>query len=98
MAVNGLVAPRLVPPDAWTHASEGAALFKGPDGDIQVQLGSLSKRVLDPGFVRNYENSLLRTMLRESHELILLYCEETDQFALYKAESWFQFARILRNV
>lgn len=28
----------------------------------------------------------------------MLYCEETKQFPVYKAEPWFQFARILRNV
>ena len=37
-------------------------------------------------------------MARESYELILLYCHETKQFQVYKAEPWFQFARILRNV
>jgi hypothetical protein len=36
-------------------------------------------------------------MMREAHELILLYCEETNQFATYKAEPWFQFARLMRN-
>ena len=69
---------------------------------IQIQLAPLSKRVLDRtlrvGFTRNYENSLLRAMARESYELILLYCHETKQFQVYKAEPWFQFARILRNV
>ncbi len=50
------------------------------------------------GFKRNYENSLLRTLMRETHELILLYCEETQQSSVYKAEPWFQFARVLRNV
>ena len=98
----GLVSPRLVASNAWVEASRGAALFKGPEADIQVHLGPLSKRVIDPtlrdGFIRNYENSLLRAMLRESHELILLHCEETQQFPVYKAEPWFQFARILRNV
>ena len=54
--------------------------------------------VRNEGFQRNYENSLLRTMMREAHELILLYCEETDQFATYKAEPWFQFARVMRNI
>jgi hypothetical protein len=28
----------------------------------------------------------------------MLYCEQSQQFAVYKAEPWFQFARILRNV
>jgi hypothetical protein len=36
--------------------------------------------------------------MREAHELILLYCEETQQLPVYRAEPWFQFARMLRNV
>ncbi len=53
------------------------------------------------GFKRKYENSLLRTLMREAHELILLYCEDTQQvppLLIYKAEPWFQFARVLRNI
>lgn len=98
----GLVCPRLATLEAWGEASRGAALFRGPENDIQIQLGPLSKRILDPklrdGLITNYENSLLRAMLRESHELILLYCEETKQFQVYKGEPWFQFARLLRNI
>jgi hypothetical protein len=95
----GFMCSRLVTPEAWSEVSSRAAVFKGRDGDVQIQLGPLSKRVLNPtlGFTRNYENSLLRAMVRESYELILLYCHETKQFHLYKAEPWFEFARILRN-
>ena len=98
----GLVCPKLVTPEVWSEASRKAAVFKGREIEIQIQLGPLSKRILDPrlrvGFTRNYENSLLRALVRESHELILLYCEQTDQFRIYEAEPWFQFARILRNI
>jgi hypothetical protein len=72
-------------------------------GDVEIQLGPLVKRARNvdfsaaEGFKRNYENSLLRAMMREAHELILLYCRETEQFPIYKAQPWFQFARILRN-
>jgi hypothetical protein len=98
----GFVCPKLVTPEVWSEASRKAAVFKGREVEIQIQLGPIAKRILDPtrcvGFTRNYENSLLRTLVRESHELILLYCEQTKQFQIYKAEPWFQFARILRNV
>lgn len=77
-------------------------LFEGKDVDIKIALGPLSQRLTDPAlrerFLRNYENTLLRALLRESHELILLYCEDTNQFSIYKDEPWFQFARIMRNV
>jgi hypothetical protein len=96
----GFMCSRLVTPEAWRKASRGAVLFKGRERAVQIELGPLAKRAINPtvGFTRNYENSLLRTMVRESHELILLYCHETKQFQVYKAESWFQFARILRNI
>lgn len=98
----GLVCPHLVTPEAWKDVSSRAAVFRGRAADVEIELGPLSKRILDPslqvGFNRNYENSLLRALIRESHELILLYCHETSQSKVYQAEPWFQFVRILRNV
>lgn len=98
----GFMCSRLTTLEAWAEASQGTCLFRGSDQDIRIQLGPLSKRVLDPnlrpGLTRIFENSLLRAMIRESHELILHYCKETEQDQTYKAVPWFQFARILRNV
>ena len=100
--VYGFVCPHLVAPEAWQAASTKAVVFRGREAEVQIELGPISKRILDSslrtGFNRNYENSLLRALIRESHELILLYCHETNQSGLYKAEPWFQFVRILRNV
>jgi len=100
----GFVCPKLVPPELWKEASRKTATFESREGEVQIQLGPLVRRAFDvdytarEGFKRNYENGLLRTLIREAHELILLYCEETQQFPIYKAEPWFQFARVLRNV
>jgi hypothetical protein len=100
----GCVCPKLVPRQLWRDASSKTAVFEDRDGEIQISLGPLVRRAFDvdytarEGFKRNYENSLLRALMREAHELILLYCEETQQFSRYKAEPWFQFARVLRNV
>jgi hypothetical protein len=100
----GCVCPKLVPPELWRDAANKTAVFEGRAGEIQIPLGPLVRRAFDldystrEGFKRNYENSLLRTLMRDAHELILLYCEETQQFLKYKAEPWFQFARVLRNV
>jgi hypothetical protein len=100
----GFVCPRLVPPDVWKDNSQRVAVFRSSDRDIEIQLGPLVRRTFDgdykprEGFKRNYENSLLRTLIRETHELILLYCGDTQQFSVYRSEAWFQFARILRNV
>ena len=99
----GFVCPKLVPPERWRDAAQKTAVFQSSEGEIEIQLGPLVRRALDvdytarEGFKRNYENSLLRTLMREAHELIMLYCEETQQFPVYKAEPWFQFARIPRN-
>jgi hypothetical protein len=93
-----------MPTEIWKDASSKTAVFASHDGEVQVHLGPLTRQAFDAdysprdGFKRNYENSLLRALLRESHELILWYCEETHQFPAYRAEPWFQFARILRNV
>jgi hypothetical protein len=96
----GFVSPKLVPTERWKEAAGKIAVFDS----VEVHLGPLTRRAFDldyaprEGFKRNYENSLLRTLVREAHELIMLYCEQSQQFAVYKAEPWFQFARILRNV
>jgi hypothetical protein len=100
----GFVCPNLIPTEVWKDASNKIVVFAGRDRDVEVNLGPLTRHAFNAdyspreGFKRNYENSLLRALLRESHELILWYCEETNQFPAYKAEPWFQFARILRNV
>src|SRR5581483_3124072 len=96
----GCICPELVSPEAWGKASQRTAVF----GDVGIKLGPLVRRArsadyaADEGFKRNYQNSLLRTMMRDAHELILLYCRETRQFPTYRAQPWFQFARLLRNV
>ena len=85
----GFVSPKLVPPEAWKDASRKTAVFASREGDIEIQLGPLVRRAFDDdytareGFKRNYENSLLRTLMREAHELILLYCEDTQQVPIY---------------
>jgi hypothetical protein len=100
----GFLSPKLVASDRWKDVSGKTAVFARRQGEVQVHLGPLMRRAFNAdytareGFTRNYENSLLRTLLREAHELILRYCEETKQFPIYQAESWFQFARVLRNV
>lgn len=48
--------------------------------------------------IDEYEKSLRRTLLREGYEVILDYCGGTNQLDKYKAEPWFQFVRIMRNV
>jgi hypothetical protein len=97
----GCVCPNLVPPEHWRAVSLQAAVFKSGKGDIEIKLGPLVMRSRNAdytaaeGFKRNYENSLLRAMMRDAHELILLYCRETGQFLIYEAQPWYQFARLV---
>ncbi|MHB8089391.1 MAG: hypothetical protein ACYDH2_14205, partial [Anaerolineaceae bacterium] len=58
-------------------------------------LGNKQNRAIAIG---ELEKSLKRALVREGHELILLYCEESGQVAKYKMAPWFQFARIIRNI
>jgi hypothetical protein len=41
---------------------------------------------------------LRNDLVRMTHEIACMYTEETGQFDLYRAQPWFQFARVLRNV
>ncbi len=47
--------------------------------------------------IKEFLNMLLRSLIKESFELIKEYCEESAQSRLFKTEPWFQFARIIRN-
>ena len=73
----GMVSTRIIPTQSWKEASTSAVLFKGPgDGAIQVALAPLAKRLIDPalkdGCIRNIETSLIRSLVRESYELVML--------------------------
>jgi len=39
----------------------------------------------------------MRTLIKESFEHIKDYCQATNQYAALKAESWYEFARLIRN-
>lgn len=98
-----MVLSRIVPATKWQKLSNAQATFQGPDGSLlQVDLTPLVANLSNPTdrkmLVEEYENGLKRALLREGHEVILAYCEATNQFSLYKAQPWFQFARIIRNV
>ena len=101
--VYGLLLTRLVSDDKWKSLKPTVATFKGPQGDLlQIEIAPLCQSLSDPVnkkiVIEEFENGLKRAAVREGHEVILLYCEETNQFQLYKSQSWFQFARIIRNI
>ena len=101
--VIGLLLIQFMPEEKWISLSQHGIRFDGPIGPwFQVPqdwsadvLGNRQKRGDATG---ELEKSLKRALLREGHELILLYCQETHQVEKYKIVPWFQFARIIRNV
>ena len=46
---------------------------------------------------KEFLNSQIRALIKESFELIKNYCDETRQNSTFKAEPWYQFARMIRN-
>ena len=46
---------------------------------------------------KEFINSQIRALIKESFELIKNYCEESNQSALFKAKEWHQFSRMIRN-
>jgi hypothetical protein len=47
--------------------------------------------------IREFLTSQIRSLVKESFELIKDYCDSTAQTALFKAQPWYQFARLIRN-
>lgn len=47
--------------------------------------------------IKEFLTSQIRALIKESFELIKDYCDGTGQAALFKAEPWYQFARMIRN-
>lgn len=89
------------PPLLWPQlANEQLEFGNGEKAIIKLAplIERLSNKDDQEDLFNEYEKSLKRSLLREGHELILAYCEATNQFALYKAQTWFQFARIIRNI
>lgn len=100
----GFVATQMLPDEAWEKIINGKKIACNQKavtfGKYLVGLAShmigedkKSKKVI----IDEFRRSLMRAMLREPHEIILKYCEETNQFNVYKDQPWFQFMRIIRN-
>ena len=71
-------------------------------GAVKIDLAKLRLILSDEASLArqnvNFRKCQLRALLAESHETILHYCEESSQIPLYKAQLWFQYARIVRNI
>jgi len=101
--VIGLSLTQLMPEEQWISLSQRGIQFDGPNGPWFHAPPHWSACVLGDRenrgkAISELEKSLKRALLREGHELILLYCQETHQGEKYRVVPWFQFARIIRNV
>ncbi len=100
----GLAAGMEWVPKNWESICNITFDFTGDKGETRAKISlrelynTFSDSTTRATTTQNFMGCLKRATLREAHELILLYCEETNQFDKYKSQSWFQFARIIRNV
>ena len=100
----GNLATRLIPDSIWENNAHQIAKFKRSDTSIlEVPLIDICNILLTKTpqggalLISEFESSLMRSIMRESHELVLKYCESTRQFQMYKDQSWFLFFRVMRN-
>ncbi len=62
------------------------------------QVKNLLMKPTDRGLaIKEFLTSQIRALIKESFELIKNYCNETKQASTFKAEPWYQFARMIRN-
>jgi hypothetical protein len=90
-----------VPEEAWKGIEKGTFFIPDEDEEQEYRysLESLSKsmQLCRTLTTSELEKSLRRAIMREAHELILDYCEETGQENTYKKAPFYWFATILRN-
>lgn len=79
-------------------------VFKAPRGATDESLhpnqlhAMFSQADTLPVVKRNLDALLTYSLLRLGYEAILLYCEENGHKALMHAESWWPYAKVMRNV
>ncbi len=69
-------------------------------GDYTVDLKQVSQQLKADKrgrAISEYIKMLFRVLIKESFELVKSYCKDSNQTSLIKAETWYQFARIIRN-
>lgn len=102
--IYGNLVTRIIPDNLWEENINEIARFKRSDLSIlELPLFEICSILLTKTpqgrqlFISGFESSLMRMIIRESHEIVLKYCEISGQFQTYKNQIWFQFFRIMRN-
>lgn len=82
---------------SWSLLQTQMAAF-GPYTVSFDQVADLLRKEQDRILALNeFAKMLLRTFIKEAFEHIKDYCEKTDQYPPFKAEDWYEFARLIRN-
>ena len=70
-------------------------------GTYTVEFKQVKNLLMKPGdrdiAIKEFLNSQIRALIKESFELIKNYCNETNQVPTFQGEPWYQFARMIRN-
>src|SRR5262245_30579167 len=101
--VLGMMLSHFAKNGGWRQLPSGTGNFGDPAGNlVPVDLSAVVQNLESDRdrehVTAEFEKSLRRSLLGEGHEVILTYCEATGQFPTYKAQPWFQFARVVRNL
>ncbi|WP_143171576.1 hypothetical protein [Rhizobacter sp. OV335] len=96
--VLGLAAMSLfAEPSSLDHLHKSQASF----GSYTVkfdQVGSLlSSEATRQDAMKEFLTMLLRALLKESFEIVRDYAEKSKQDGVFRSQSWYQFARMIRN-
>jgi len=82
---------------AYPILNEGSASF----GQYTVQFKQVSSLLTQSAdreiALKEFLTSQIRALIKESFEFIKDYCEGTNQNPTFKAEPWYQYARMIRN-
>ncbi len=70
-------------------------------GNYTVEFKHVKNLLMKPAdrgiAIKEFLNSQIRVLIKESFELIKNYCNETKHESTFKSEPWYQFARMIRN-
>ena len=84
-------------PFARNHLRKTRCIFGGYFVDFH-QVATLLANDVDRGIaLKEFTTMLIRGLLKESFEIVRAYTKATQQSQKFKAQSWFQFFRLIRN-
>lgn len=96
--VLGLAAMSLfAEPSSVEHLRKSHASFGGYTVKFDQVAALLATQADSQVALKEFLTMLLRALLKESFELVRDYAQDSNQEALFRAQPWYQFARMIRN-